>query len=577
MGEVKNAKGEVYCEYSSQKNFFKMDGFPVLKGPLGDLAINFMENAMRPHPISAFISALMMGAAITSRNFDFEGSYANLFTVIFGKTGIGKNDLLLVPRNWNQQIACKGLILEASSFTSSTAVHSAVALQPQTLMMWDEFGRVLTNLSNSEMGGDVSNELTTLYTSCGTISAPKTYAMPTIQKKDNPSDGAVDLRKVTIKRPALSLLGFGTPTQMDGIFTEENFESGDLSRFLVFYIPDECVEYEKLNTKLPQRCLDFIRNIFKSTGATTLSKSDTVNVEPILNGCVDENWCIQTRDYSNPKDAITCYYEESKDFLKKLDLEFQKQAILETDISKRALKTRELDKIKKISIIFSLLNRDYDDILDFVEWEGGKGHCIRKEDFLNAERVVRKSTKVLDKYEYEKHEFPPRIEKSADEIAKLVDEFVSTTRHEISQHNIKIRPNDWILVEACLENKGICVERYANNSRKTYSRFGTVKSNKDESSVKSDVYKNNSKNESAKLNLNFNTEDFGEKTNPELGKKILELRFLPLPLKNHTKVLTPDSAEGKIKYIESEEELETDFDPIERLNDLLLKKRGEQK
>ena len=56
------------------------------------------------------------------------------------------------------------------------------------------------------------------------------------RKGSDDSNGETeDLRMAIIKRPALSLLGFGTYSQMNELMTEENFESGDLTRFFVFF------------------------------------------------------------------------------------------------------------------------------------------------------------------------------------------------------------------------------------------------------------------------------------------------------------------------------------------------------
>ena len=47
---------------ATQNDEFILEGLPTLRGVLGDLANNFLENAYRPHRISAYLSALVFGA-----------------------------------------------------------------------------------------------------------------------------------------------------------------------------------------------------------------------------------------------------------------------------------------------------------------------------------------------------------------------------------------------------------------------------------------------------------------------------------------------------------------------------------
>ena len=46
--------------------------------------------------------------------------------------------------------------------------------------------------------------------------------------------------------------------QMSEILCEENFESGDMSRYMFFYIPEAVVDYQLKDTRLPYRVFDRI-------------------------------------------------------------------------------------------------------------------------------------------------------------------------------------------------------------------------------------------------------------------------------------------------------------------------------
>lgn len=535
---IKDANNRVLCRYSEKDNVFKLRDFPDLHGIMADLAISYMRNSYRPHPISAFVCALMFGAVVCSRNFRFEGSLSNLFTIISGDSGSGKNDLALMTRSWNAQVLCKGLVIEGSSFTSSTALHRAVAAQPQTLMPWDEFGRLILSLSKSELGESVSSELTMLFTSNNSISAPKAYASPSQKKKgsDDSNSETEDLRMVIIKRPALSLLGFGTYSQMNELMTEENFESGDLTRFLYFFIPrNMIVEYELANKPLPKWCVDGIRDILIRTGATTLDGSTSVQVDEKLNDIVDFQWKLETRRYNNPIDPIECYYEEGRNKLQQYDLQYQELTIKETNLIKKGLLTRHLDKIKRIAIIFSLLNHPYTEELDYDDWNT-RGHLISKLDFENAKLVVDKDTKVMDEYQETKMTFKQHILDKGNAIIELLKVRGDIIRKDIADAGIKIFPKDWNEIQLYLEQKGVASEKDKTSMLSNagtspwHYRFIDQFPNKIDSKQKAP---------SSKGMLDFYVADFKPRT--DVGEAILKLGkhgISPLPFKY--KIIYPD-------------------------------------
>ena len=533
---IKDMNNKILCRYSEKDNIFKLRDFPTLHGILAELSISYMQNSYRPHPISAFVCSLMFGAVICSRNFRFEGSLSNLFTIISGDSGSGKNDLALMIRNWNSQILCKGLIIEGSSFTSSTALHRAVAAQPQTLMPWDEFGRLMLSLSKSELGESVSSELTMLFTSNNSISAPKAYAsgQKSKGKEDNENE---DLRMAIIKRPALSLLGFGTYTQMNEIMTEENFESGDLTRFLYFFIPrNMVVKYELANKKLSKQCIDGIRDLLIRTGATTLDGSTSVQVDEKLNNTIDLEWKLETRRYNNPIDPIECYFEEGREKLQEYDMLYQELTINESNLIKKGLLTRHLDKIKRISIIFSLLNHPYSESLDYEDWYS-IGHKISKFDFENAKLVVDKDTKVMDEYQETKMTFKQHIIDKANAIIELLKVRDDIIRKDIADAGIKIFPKDWNQIELYLEQKGVASEKYKTN---VLSNAGTSPVHYhfiDQSPAKNESIQ---KSNDTKIILDFNMNEY--KPRADIGKAILKLGkhgISPLPFKY--KIIYPDS------------------------------------
>lgn len=428
------------------------NGLPHLHGVMADLANNFIENAYRPHSISAYLCAMTFGAVVCSRNYCFEGSYANTYNVIFGSSGSGKADLEKILNRWSYDIWCPDIIMSGSSFTSDSGVHSAIAAQPQSLICIDEFGLILGNLAGDVIGKTALVALTKAYTLNGQYMRPKKYS-----KKAKQTGDEEDRVKI-INRPALVLVGFGTPEQMSLILTEENFESGEMSRYMFWYIPDEVVIYQLLNTHLPARAIRRIHDVLKLGG------NIIVGVEGAEN--------VQISDYNNPLPTpIKCTLEKGKLDLKKLDIQQQDMVIHCPDIVEKTLNSRMLDKAKRLAITLSLLNQPYDEMQTYEDI-CKHGVVITQEAFQDALEIASRSTKVMKKYEADRKVYPPRVIKAGKAINDLIlSNCQDVTREQIQTSGIKVNPNDWKLLEDYLEDIGI--EWYKSTgmvggSRRTY-------------------------------------------------------------------------------------------------------------
>ncbi len=423
-----------------QKDEFVLDGLPTLRGVLADLANNFMDNAYRPHRISAYLSALVFGSVICSRNYCFEGSYANTYNVIFGSSGSGKADLEKILNRWSYDVYCPDIIMSGSSFTSDSGVHSALAAQPQSLICIDEFGLILGNMSNDVIGKTALVTLTKAYTLNGQYMRPKKYSKKVTKK--GPEE-EVDDREKVINRPALVLVGFGTPEQMSKILAEENFESGEMSRYMFWYIPDEIVHYNLSNTHLHDRAVSRILDVFQIGGN-------------IINE-VDGMQNVNISAYNDPLPVpVPCVLEDGEYDLKQLDVLQQKKVIECKDVVEKTLATRMLDKGKRIAITLSLLNQPYKSMqskIDIIK----NGVSVTQKAFTDGIEIAGKSNKVMKKYEKERKTYPARIVKAGDDIIELIcsNGKLSVTREDIKNAGIKVQSNDWKILEDYLEDNGV--------------------------------------------------------------------------------------------------------------------------
>ena len=420
------------------KDEFILKGLPPLHGVLADLANNFVENAYRPHEISAYLSALIFGAAVCSRNYSFAGSYSNLYMVVFGSSGSGKNDLEKMLTRWSYDISCPDIIMNGSSFSSDAGVHSALVSQPQSLVCIDEYGRVLNSLASDVIAKTALVTLTKAYTLSDMMMKPKKYSK---DKRAGPKDEIE--REQVIIRPALSLLGFGTPDQMQEVLKEDNFQNGEMARYMFWYIPDVVVSYQLKNTHLPRRVFQRIATILE------LAKNH------ITTGDLPDS--IKLSDYESPLSTpIPCTLEAGILDLKRLDIGQQTRALACEDPVEKTLETRCLDKAKRLSIILSLLNSPYADIQTAASIREN-GVIITQRAMADAIEIAGKSNKVMKKYQTDIPTYPPRIVRAGKRIDELVHMCGKgwTTREEIALNKIKVSPGDWKLVEEYLEDIGI--------------------------------------------------------------------------------------------------------------------------
>ena len=427
---------------ATQNDEFILEGLPILRGVLADLANNFMENAYRPHRISAYLSALVFGAGICSRNFVFDGSYSNVYVVVFGASGSGKADLEKIITRWGDDIHCPELIMNGSSFSSDAGVHSAIVSQPQAIMCVDEFGRTLANLASDIIGKTALVALTKAYTLSDMSMRPKKYS----KDKRNTPKNETDRAQIII-RPALTLLGFGTHTQMSEILCEENFESGDMSRYMFFYIPEAIVDYQLKDTKLPYRVFDRIADVL-FLGGNFVNRMEGAE-------------CIKLCDYNAPlKVPVKCALEPGKINLRELDRGQQKKTLECEDIIEKTLQTRHLDKAKRLAIVLSLLNQPYKS-MQTVSSIKNNGVIITQDAMSDALEIAGKSNKVMKKYQAERQTYPPRIVRQGEAIYNLlhIGGNLSVTREEIKRNGINVSSNDWKMINDYLEDCGVeCVQ-----------------------------------------------------------------------------------------------------------------------
>lgn len=433
------------------------DGYPVFKNsPMYDLCLDFVQHAHRPRAVTAIMSALMFGSTICSRGYFFSGSQSKLYGILTGSSGSGKNDCIKAIERWAEDIQCPDIVMRVSKFSADSSVQRAIIMQPKSIVILDEYGKVLSKSKNDVISSSANTHLTIQYTS-DTFLYPSGYSDD--NKKESKNSNFVAKMEVC-KVPALSLLGLGVPLDLESALVEENFETGEFSRYVMAFLKDAVsLPHIEDDAKLSDRCIVRIWQILSSMGEIT----------PMSLTCDSESFKLANPNmkfkgvalmpYDNPPKKINCYLEKGELSLEALDEDYQVNRLQTKDIIKKTLFSRRLEKIQRVSIILQLLNTPYDVEFD-MESIAENGLIITQKNFADAIKFVEKSDNDMLLFEKSKKSYNSQILQYAETIYTILKngkDFTKLSRKEINQIFDKkglgkIHPSLWVNgLETCLE------------------------------------------------------------------------------------------------------------------------------
>lgn len=361
---------------------FSLEGYPDLTGCLADIARWFMQTAVRPRKEAAYIVALSFGSVICGRFFEFERSFSSNYICVLAGTGVGKQDLIRAITDLANAMECPRLIMNANSFTSDAGCHAAMATQPQSICLIDEFGSILEAMNASAVSQTALTTLTRAFTSVDSSLTPKAYS---------DSDSA-SMKMQTIIRPALTLLGFGNPDDITRNLTPESFTSGQMSRYLFFQMTDEPVHTTK-NTLSPPE------NVVSELSRVLFHKQK-------LNG----ECCLEACHTTIPPAKCTLEMGE----LNTSDLDYRQQELVykSREGVQKALLTRRLEKAKRLAIVLSLLGTYGTSLEDVI---------ITQAALRDALSIVQNSDELIISILDGVRPYPPRIYDTADQVEAFLN------------------------------------------------------------------------------------------------------------------------------------------------------------
>ena len=213
-------------------------------GFIEGLADYTLATGHSPNRILAFSGALAMLAHLAGRvYFDNHGTLTNLYIVVLGESGIGKDD----PRKTNVRLAGKigmGNTI-AESFASGEAMEDELYKCPSILLQSDEVAAFFGSMRGSgKAAKSMSERMRRLFTS-----SSSSYV---IRGKAN-EDGEAK----TIFYPHLTLFGTGVPDEFLDAITPNEIRDGLFGRCIILKAEDEyCAQAGKRYAEFPQEVLD---------------------------------------------------------------------------------------------------------------------------------------------------------------------------------------------------------------------------------------------------------------------------------------------------------------------------------
>jgi len=206
-------------------------GFPAellrVPGMVGDLADYINTTSVKAQPVLALAASIAAVATVIGRKVRTDNRLRpNIYILGVAETGAGKERARQAVRQVFQA-AGAGQRTAFDDMASDAAILTAVTKSPSCLLLLDEIGRTLKELSSARSPGHITKMVSVylkIYGSSDGVFYSKTYA---------DAD-----RAVSVEQPCLSIYGTTVPSRLYESMTTAQISDGFLSRFLIFESAD---------------------------------------------------------------------------------------------------------------------------------------------------------------------------------------------------------------------------------------------------------------------------------------------------------------------------------------------------
>lgn len=204
-----------------------------MPGMVGELARALNTNLEYNHPEIAIPTALAFASFLKSGKIKASGVTPNLYCLVLASSGAGKTTCQLHIEQLIRESKLSQHLMGNPG--SDAGVLKALAEQPKRLLMWDEIGHALQELSSNNSASYRKRLLKIfleLYSRNGRVFI---------------GDELKTEERVDIQAPYFTLLGSSTKNRVFNALTDDFGHDGTLPRFLSFFeVTDEKENYSQL-------------------------------------------------------------------------------------------------------------------------------------------------------------------------------------------------------------------------------------------------------------------------------------------------------------------------------------------
>ena len=250
---------------------------PYPPGFVGEVAEYIFRTAPRPVREVAIVAALGLFAGICGKSYCIQQSGLNLYIILVGQSGIGKEAMHSGISNILHRISQASPestnFVDFSEYVSAPALTKAMVNFPSFVNVCGEFGKKLKRMSDDERGDSGIAQLRT--------------ALTNMYQKSGPSSmlgglGYSDKEKnaVSVSGAAYSMIGETTPGTLYDSLTDSMMADGFLSRFtIVEYSGERPVANRNPDLRLSDAMIARFAQLCKLSKDNIDAKDDSIFVE----------------------------------------------------------------------------------------------------------------------------------------------------------------------------------------------------------------------------------------------------------------------------------------------------------